>query len=60
MRKGLYGLGVGRIGIKSHPLNATRTGFKSSYMNMETGHMNLVRTWRLSRDPNVMIAPAIP
>jgi len=60
MRNSLHHLGIGRVWIKSHPLNAARTGFKSSYMNMKAGYMNLIRTWCLSGNPNVVIAPAVP
>jgi len=60
MRNGLDRLGIRRIGIKPHPLHAEGTGFKSRYVNVEAGHVNLVRTRDLRGDSHVVIAPALP
>jgi len=60
MRNGLDRLGVRRIWIKSHPLNATGTGSKSRHVNMQMGHVNLIRSRGLSGNSNVVITPAIP
>jgi len=59
MRNGLDRLGIRRIGIKPHPLNAEWTGSKSRYVNMEVRHVNLVRARDFSGNSNVVISPAI-
>jgi len=60
MRNGLDRLGIRRIGIESHPLDAEWTGSKSRYVNVEAGNVNLVRTRDLSGNSDVVIAPAVP
>ena len=60
MRNGLDRLGIRCIGIKPHPLNTEWTGLKSRHVNVEVRHVNLVRTRDLSRNSNVVIAPAMP
>ena len=51
-------LRIRRIRIESHPLNATRAGFKPCYMDLEPGNVNLIGTRRIGRDSNVVITPA--
>jgi len=60
MRNGLDRLAIRRIGVKSHPLNAARTGFKSRNVNVQARHVNLIRARRLRGNSNVVITPAIP
>jgi len=60
MRNGLHHLGIGRIRVKSRPLNAKWTGFKTRNVNVEPGHVNLIRARCLSGNSNVVITPAIP
>jgi len=60
MRNRLDRLGVRRTGIKSHPLDAERTGLKSRYVNVQAGHVNLVRTRDLRGNSNVVKSPAMP
>jgi len=60
MRNGLDRLGVRRIRIKSHPLNAAWTGSKSRHVNTKMGHVNLIGMRDLSGNSNVVITPAIP
>ena len=59
MRNGLDRLGIGRIPVKSHPLNATWTGSKTSDVNVQVGYVNFIRTRSLSGNSKVVIAPAI-
>src|SRR5579862_6003077 len=60
MRNSLHHLGIRRVWIKSHPLDAAWTSFKSGHMNMETRYMSLARTWRLSGNHDMVISPAVP
>ena len=59
MSNRLYDFGIRRIWVKSHPLNATRTGSKSRYADEQVGYVNLVGTRGLSGNSNVVVAPAI-
>ena len=59
VRNGLDRLGVGGIGVESHPLNAKGTGSESRHVNMKVGYVNLIRTRSLGGDSNVVITPAI-
>ena len=59
MRDGLDRLGIGCVRIKPHPLNATWTGSKTRNVNVEVGHMNLIRARSLRRNSDVVIAPAL-
>src|SRR5215469_7025581 len=53
-------LGIRRIWVKSHPFNAKWTGLKTRNVNVEAGHVNLIRVRNLSGNSNVVITPAIP
>ena len=59
VRNCLDHLGVQRIRIEPHPLNAARASFKSRDVNAKVGHVNLILTRGLRRDANVVIPPAI-
>jgi hypothetical protein len=58
MRNGLHYFGIGRVWIKSHPLNAKWTRSKTRNVDVQVGHVNLIRTRGLGGYSNVVIAPA--
>ena len=60
MRNGLDRLGIRRVRVKSHPLNATWTGSKTRNVNVQVGHVNLIRARSLRGNSDVVITPAMP